>query len=411
MADDGVVIVNDAPTEGPPLKKGPGVQYQIPVRNAFEVLGDSSRRKKQPVTYEEPLVPKGRRMPPITIPRTDEKGAHQPSEIRKLVESQTKDFNLKYSGSGIVIFATNQLDHNKITSALMEKSIEHFSHPTEKSRLKRFVLYGLPKLEIGEITSLVKQSGLTPSRISYLTTNKPRFVDQCNYILHFEAQSTTTLSQLKDIKAINHTIVQWAYYRPTKAGISVCRNCCEFGHGAVNCGMSPKCTICAGPHKFTDCKFLIKKHEGNFQSIHQKHIKCANCGGNHTATYSQCPSRTSYIATIEARKPKRSSPGAAASSRRQLMVPVPALNEANFPSPVYNAEPTRPHGDNWSQVVQNHHQRTHPTTTHNQTNDLFSIDECQQIMFNLIDALQQCSSKQDQIKVIASFSFKYCCLP
>ncbi|GBN36252.1 hypothetical protein AVEN_233541-1 [Araneus ventricosus] len=44
--------------------------------------------------------------------------------------------------------------------------------------------------------------------------------------------------------------------------------------------MNPKCVICAGSHESRDCP---NKNKENFVT------KCANCGGNHTASYRGCP--------------------------------------------------------------------------------------------------------------------------
>lgn len=55
-----------------------------------------------------------------------------------------------------------------------------------------------------------------------------------------------------------------------------CFNCQRFGHLAKNCHSPRRCKICSEDHNHSECK-----------SVRQP--KCANCGGNHTASYSGCP--------------------------------------------------------------------------------------------------------------------------
>lgn len=393
----------------PPLKKGPGVQYNVPTKNAFEVLEEASRRKAPKVVYEEPDKPKMKRPPPITVPistsEVDGKQCPDPTLVRKVIQDETVEFSLKFNEKGVIIFTPNSVVHQKVIAALRRKSLAHYSHPTERNRLKRFVLYGLQKLEIDELTKLVMEKHIYPSKISFMSVNRPRFTGQCNYILYFDATSPVTLSSLRETKDIYHTIVQWAHYKPKKSGVSPCRNCCAFGHGADNCGMKANCTICAGPHNYKSCTFLQKKLEGKFEQIHPKHVKCTNCGGQHTATYPNCPKRLDYInmlaATRRTRNPARASNGPARPP------PTQVLDERNFPTPVFSNPNYAPQG--WTTINRQTSQPTnnHQPTQNHTTSDLFTIEECQSMMNELFSALRGCSCKQDQAKVIADYSFKY----
>ena len=66
--------------------------------------------------------------------------------------------------------------------------------------------------------------------------------------------------------------------RPFVGGAYQCYNCQELGHIARTCENPTKCVICAGEHKLENCP---NKENGN--------KKCANCEGDHTASYSKCP--------------------------------------------------------------------------------------------------------------------------
>ncbi|KAF8785636.1 Nucleic-acid-binding protein transposon like protein [Argiope bruennichi] len=58
-----------------------------------------------------------------------------------------------------------------------------------------------------------------------------------------------------------------------------CFNCQLWNHGSKGCKLKPKCVICAESHISRDCPKKGKETE----------VKCANCGGPHTANYRGCP--------------------------------------------------------------------------------------------------------------------------
>ncbi|KAL1475156.1 hypothetical protein MTO96_037488 [Rhipicephalus appendiculatus] len=57
-----------------------------------------------------------------------------------------------------------------------------------------------------------------------------------------------------------------------------CYHCLGFGHTAYQCKSPRRCKLCAGPHIYKECKS-------------QADPLCANCGGEHAATFTGCPER------------------------------------------------------------------------------------------------------------------------
>lgn len=55
-----------------------------------------------------------------------------------------------------------------------------------------------------------------------------------------------------------------------------CYNCQRFGHMAKSCRSTRRCKICSEDHHHKECKSVLQP-------------KCANCAGNHAASYSGCP--------------------------------------------------------------------------------------------------------------------------
>lgn len=83
----------------------------------------------------------------------------------------------------------------------------------------------------------------------------------------------------------------------------------RHGHLARHCRGQQRCKVCAGPHSYKDC-------------MDKTNPKCANCGGNHCASFSGCPHKK-----------------AAAAARKHEILNGPIQNN-RYPSP--NLEVTRP---------------------------------------------------------------------
>ena len=67
--------------------------------------------------------------------------------------------------------------------------------------------------------------------------------------------------------------------------IKQCYRCQKFGHHSAECQLKTDdkhiCRYCANNHKSVTCNFR--------QNRKSEHLKCSNCGGNHSTTDASCP--------------------------------------------------------------------------------------------------------------------------
>lgn len=94
-----------------------------------------------------------------------------------------------------------------------------------------------------------------------------------------KARKTKTMKVYLEVETLpSHITIMWENFEVTQYIEKPwqCFNCQDFGHLAKNCKKRPKCVLCAGTHKFSEC---------TKQNIE---IKCSNCGYNHTASYGGC---------------------------------------------------------------------------------------------------------------------------
>ncbi|XP_047116225.1 putative uncharacterized protein DDB_G0290521 [Schistocerca piceifrons] len=110
------------------------------------------------------------------------------------------------------------------------------------------------------------------------------------------------------------------YQKPS--GPTQCYLCQRFRHGANQCELAPRCVKCAGPHLSGAC---TKKRE--------EPAICANCRGNHPASFRGCPERLKIVQAWERQR--------ASAHRRQEPLPRAPQKNSN-PPPALSMEEVNP---------------------------------------------------------------------
>lgn len=370
----------------------PQITYNVPTRNAWEVLFEGAQSQKS--TIYRAVTQKPKKPPPITVM---EGGKSTLGSVRNILNKEKIVFQIKFTELGMRIMPPDIEAHSKILNVLKNNNIPHFTHPIEKP--KRFVLYGLDRMEPSAVIKLLTEVGLSPISVKFMYLREPRYKDQVNYIVYFDNKDDINLQTLKNIRSINQVLVTWAHYQNKSTGISCCRNCLGWGHGATGCGLTSKCVVCGEQHRTSDCPLIKGKHEGGHTKIDQKHLKCGNCGGKHTATFKECPARLQYINNIAKRKPTTQR-----TSRLNKQPTPPIVNNQNFPVPVFAnpmySQQQQPNQNTYAEIAE---QRN----TQGDSSQLFTKDECKSIFSNFCQALQSCTTKIQQATVIADFAIKY----
>ena len=178
-----------------------------------------------------------------------------------------------------------------------------------------------------------------------------RWVNQTTAYLLYFAPGQERLANLRKIKHIDNIIVRWEKYKPRRQDKAPqCRNCQMYGHSSVNCNIPTHCMVCSEGHKTDDCpkkipRATIKQLESEGKPVSRQHIRCANCGEQHTASFKGCSLRQVYI-DIQKRKNPKAAP--APKTRRQPPPPPDA-----YPHPPWHmpSQSSPGSGPSWSDIV------------------------------------------------------------
>lgn len=194
----------------------------------------------------------------------------------------------------------------------------------------------------------------------------------------------------------------------SKRWVIICSRCSTPGHSATWCNRPPKCKVCSSKHVTNDCPLIIAKREAKLSVIDKSHLKCPLCNGQHTATFRLCQGRQKYKENKLARQQQKTTnyinapqptrnPWTMAShhfptlsgQHQQIYEPQQQQQQQQY-QPVFN----RPEYSN--NIPQNNNQ-----THNNQQSTKFNSTELFAIFNQMIDIVQKCHNKGDQLKALS----------
>lgn len=282
--------------------------------------------------------------------------------------------------TGTKFFASSKEEYDSILAKLKMDKTEFYTPRAKNDRQFKVFLYGLPLIAIEDISSDLQSCNLNPTEVKEIKT-KYSNEDNAVYSVVFK-KSSVTLRELKKIKFICRTKVQWKQYRRSnREHPTLCWKCLMYGHGGQNCFRSQACMICARTdHISKDCPYDEEAAA----------VKCFNCIKNkkpaaHRANDPKCPSRTEYLAiraNAQSRNSKLKQPQFSLEDDFHFY-PLPGRNSTEEHTDTVTRKPT------YSKILSS-------------SEDLFTIEELFDIFQNAVQQLNKCNSKREQIGVIVS---------
>lgn len=358
------------------LNKNPKVEYNVPTRNQFSTLKISDPKGSEPRPSSKPA--------PVTV--TDNANL---SDILKEVNVQ---HSLKIVSIGTKIFVNNETDFKALCDKLRERKTEFFTHPFGMAKTFKLILSGLPEVPTDDIIDHLKtHCNVKVTKVIMLTSTS----SFKRYVLQFDPREVTK-ADIKNIKVVLNHLIKWLPAKQRNKGPTQCLNCGMFGHGIGSCHRKTKCFLCAENHETKSCTF-------NAESTVQRIFKCNNCKSNnmphnHKANDANCPSRMKYL-EIKTNMNKK---------RCTVTQNFVHTNEA-FP-PLLHAPPPPPLTQSFAHAAKQQHRHSATTDDRHMRGDntLFTFAELSEIMLNCVNELSQCTSKLEQIRVIANLLGNVC---
>lgn len=223
------------------------------------------------------------------------------------------------------VTAEHWRDYDSLIQKLKEEKYQFHTYPKKEEPQMKFVLYGLPILELDELERGLTAINVSPIKTAQMKMKQRRHADDQNYLLYFKGGSQKGEQEkffrsLQSITIVCGYRVRWAKYENKRRGPTQCSKCLQFGHGGKGCNKTPNCFRCSEQHDSKDCMYIAK----DSNRVPDMNLKCHFCGGNHTAISQKCSIRAQIVENWKER-----SANGNIRSQNQLKTKVPISNTAS----------------------------------------------------------------------------------
>ncbi|KAG8239056.1 hypothetical protein J437_LFUL018862 [Ladona fulva] len=178
-------------------------------------------------------------------------------------------------------------DFLKVGDFLSAENINFFTYRLASEKKKLFVIRGLPmNMDTSDIIESLTDQGVRVSRVTQMKTTKPTqsqikeniktIPPRLIPLFMVELENELSLEDFFSIKYICGLKIIIEKHKSPK-GPPKCYRCQAFGHVEKACHMPPRCVKCGKNHLTINCE-MPKTLEAT----------CANCQGNHPASYRGC---------------------------------------------------------------------------------------------------------------------------
>lgn len=191
---------------------------------------------------------------------------------------------IQYSTHEIKIYTSNIEEFNKMKENFFKHNIQCYTYTPKEERTSKFVVKAAPFYDPQQIIDHINQdTKIIQDCIKLKPKNPKNERTACSYLC--TVNKGTQIKHMKKFTEIDNTKLTWQVYA-RKFRRTQCHRCQEFGHGSINCNLTPRCVKCPGKHLTADCH-IKERTEGG--------VQCCNCGGPHTANFSGCPIYLEYL--------------------------------------------------------------------------------------------------------------------
>lgn len=269
---------------GPPPKRfKPDSRPPVETSNKFEVLPEDVQMEQA-----TPVVPpssKKVKVPPIIV--TSKFDSESLKNFHVIVKKTAKNpYTVRYLQGQVKIQPTTMEDWVLLTRSF--KNVSYFSYSLKSQLTKKIVLKASSFFTEEEVKTMLAESSKIPEeKIGVIKMKSPKKQVTRSFLISIPKEED--IGKLKAISTMDHVRVQWQQYS-RKSRATQCHGCQQFGHGSSNCHQQVYCVKCAGEHHTSQCHLTVRG---------SSEVKCANCGGAHTANYSGCEKYIRYVQSLK----------------------------------------------------------------------------------------------------------------
>ncbi|GBN54081.1 hypothetical protein AVEN_140638-1 [Araneus ventricosus] len=186
----------------------------------------------------------------------------------------------KESGEFVKLFVDTPEEVLKLTKYLEEQQLEFYCVADRMARPVKVIIRGLGKeTKTEDIKAELKELKFEVEKVNQLGQFKTK---EALPLFQVHLAKTPNVNEIYKLTSLMYHIVTVVKYE--NKSVRQCFKCQTWQHSDDKCHLKPKCVICAGAHESKNCPNKTATSEEQ-----KLPVKCANCGGQHTASYKGCP--------------------------------------------------------------------------------------------------------------------------
>ena len=285
-------------------------------------------------------------------------------------------------------------DKKKLIAKLQSEQIGYHTFTDQADKPTYFLLKGFYQAPCVEVLSMLQAAAVPAKKVT-------DFIRNDNFVIYL-----APFDKSININLLNHShkhvdgiVVKWDVLRKSNKKVTQCFRCQQWGHSAVNCGLTPRCVKCNEAHDKGACPRTTREGDPT----------CCNCGGPHASNHRGCPVYKQHLEKIKARSKK---PSTTVLQRD----PVPLDSMSHFPrlSTQQNPVSTSRAGVNTSQSVSFASKFsesnnsvdifTKLTQAQDKLKSLPNINKTIDIFIRMVDELSACNDQNGQINILIKYT-------
>lgn len=238
-------------------------------QNQGKTILNKNKSKTTPTEQTQNKDQIQRETPPIIL-RKKESWLNLSSRMK---ERKINYLKAETISDGIKIKPNTSDDYRNTVNLLDEMKLEYHTYQLPEEKSLHIVIRGIPEcINTEEVENDLIEKGFHPEKVHRMRNGRTKA--PIPLVLVLLPRIDKDIFEIKEVLRLK---VKIETLRP-KTSISQCHNCQKFGHSQSHCRANPLCVKCGKGHKTVDC--LLTKEEK---------ATCANCKGEHPASYKGCP--------------------------------------------------------------------------------------------------------------------------
>lgn len=199
---------------------------------------------------------------------------------------------LEHNGTYTIKPLTREV-YAMIQNILDQNHAKYHTYSIPENRDIKVVIRKLPSFtEINTIESELEEEGFEFKKVIQMQKRVDGTLKKLPLFIVILPR-TENNKRIYKLNALFNLKIEIQDYR-RKSGLLQCFKCQGYFHTQAHCTHDPKCVKCAGPHLSSECPTPKGEKAPN--------LKCANCEGEHPASYRQCITYLQKQKEFESRK-------------------------------------------------------------------------------------------------------------